>query len=173
MPSGLSFAEPYGQRLSVAVALCGEGPTEEAGAGLVDEMGMLKVRATGSSEPPRIPNQLPPSCRARPRAPAPVPARSASEYLSTSCAGLAKTMPIGESAYAEPIAFGAVLAIGSMESVVHAASAPAGTFRISRPSAERILPPERPIVADEGTATRTGAIGVTTRSPDALSTEAS
>ena len=102
-----------------------------------------------------------------------MPARSELEYASRSCAGRAKATPTGESAYAEPIAFGAVLAIGAIESVAGAVSAPAGTFSVSRPSAERMLPPAGPIDADEGSVAGTGAIGVTTRSPDELSSEAS
>jgi hypothetical protein len=136
----------------------------------VDATGTLSVRATGSTEPPRIANQELPSCEARPSAPAPVPSKSASEYARTSCPGRAKARPTGESAYAEPIAPGAVLAIGAIESVAGAASAPAGTFSVSRPSAERMLPPEGPMSADEGRVTGSAAMGVTTRSPDAFST---
>src|SRR5512132_4418969 len=133
---GSILTDPYGPRLPLAAErIETRPPPAEAGPGFVDRTGTKSVRAAGSIEPPRRASQSPPSCDARPSAPAPVPSTSASEYARTSCAGRAKATPAGESVYAEPIAFGASLAMGAMERVVAAARAPSGTLRVKRPSA--------------------------------------
>lgn len=86
---------------------------------------------------------------------------------------MAKSTPEGRSWYPGPTPKGASLVVFWNDNATRWARAPAGTRRVRRPSVERIEPPSGPIVALDGMAVSSGAIGVNTESPDALSIEES
>ncbi len=80
----------------------------------------------------------------------PLARASAAEYLNVSDTGCAKFCASGVSRYACPSAPGAVAVIGWMPITVSAASAPAGTETVRRPSSLVNVPPVEPIVALTG-----------------------
>ena len=79
-----------------------------------------------------------------------VPASIPSLYLNRTLTGVLNFCPSGEKRYETPATpKGAVLVMGWMEMTVLASNAPAGISSVTNPSAEAILPPAAPIVAEE------------------------